>query len=56
MTLCNYWKVIPLIDWPSRRILRISAVQAECLYMEVCIGKNIKMSVTSTYIECATGE
>jgi len=24
MTLCNYWKVIPLIDWPSHRYLYLT--------------------------------
>ena len=39
-------------------ILCIGAVQPECLClfsMEVCTGK-IKMTVTSTYIECASGK
>ena len=60
ITFYNYWKVIPQFVpmtglHPDISVLRIGAVQAEHVYLFVQWEKSI-MSVTSTYIESATGK
>ena len=64
MTSCNYWKVIPQFVplnglHADICVLRIGAVQAERAYIFLqwkFVWEKIKTSVTSTYIECATGK
>ena len=64
VTLYNYWKVIPQfvpLDGLHTDIcvLRIGAVQAERGYVFVqwkFVWEKIEMSVTSAYIEFATGK